>query len=99
MRGGGDPRGRGGGGGVFPARPPGVGGVTRAGVAGGGTLLEGPDGAMAVNAVGSAVLPGKTRTATGRPAGSVSSPYSLWQSFLAVAGSKDAAAARGSAGR
>src|SRR5664280_817877 len=33
---------------------------------------------MAVNAVGSAVLPGKTRTATGRPAGSVSSPYSIW---------------------
>jgi hypothetical protein len=29
---------------------------------------------MAVNAVGSAVLPGNTRTATGRPAGSVNSP-------------------------
>ena len=33
--------------------------------------------AIAVNAVGSAVLPGNTRTATGRPAGSVSSPYSI----------------------
>src|SRR5674476_1175891 len=33
---------------------------------------------MVVNAVGSAVLPGNTRTATGRPAGSVSSPYSIW---------------------
>ena len=33
--------------------------------------------AMAVNAAGSPVLPGKTRTATGRPAGSVSSPYSI----------------------
>jgi hypothetical protein len=32
---------------------------------------------MAVNADGSPVLPGKTRTATGRPAGSVSSPYSI----------------------
>jgi hypothetical protein len=32
---------------------------------------------MALNAVGSAVLPGNTRTATGRPAGSVSSPYSI----------------------
>src|SRR5674476_1166644 len=32
---------------------------------------------MAVNAVGSAVFPGNTRTATGRPAGSVSSPYSI----------------------
>ncbi len=32
---------------------------------------------MAVNAAGSPVLPGKTRTATGRPAGSVSSPYSI----------------------
>jgi hypothetical protein len=30
-----------------------------------------------VNAVESAVLPGKTRIATGRPAGSVSSPYSI----------------------
>jgi hypothetical protein len=30
-----------------------------------------------VNAVGSPVLPGKTRTATGRPAGSVSNPYSI----------------------
>src|SRR5450759_2553482 len=35
---------------------------------------------MVVNAVGSAVLPGKTRTATGRPAGSVNSPYSIWGS-------------------
>src|ERR1035437_8710602 len=35
---------------------------------------------MVVNAVGSAVLPGNTRTATGRPAGSVSSPYSIWGS-------------------
>jgi hypothetical protein len=35
---------------------------------------------MALNAVGSAVLPGKTRTATGRPAGSVNSPYSIWGS-------------------
>src|ERR1017187_6293480 len=33
---------------------------------------------MVVNAVGSAVFPGNTRTATGRPAGSVSSPYSIW---------------------
>ena len=32
---------------------------------------------MVLNAVGSAVLPTKTRTATGRPAGSVSSPYSI----------------------
>src|SRR5674476_710651 len=32
---------------------------------------------MVVNAVGSAVFPGNTRTATGRPAGSVSSPYSI----------------------
>ena len=32
---------------------------------------------MAVNADGSPVLPGKTRTATGRPSGSVSSPYSI----------------------
>jgi hypothetical protein len=31
-----------------------------------------------VNAVGSAVLPGKTRIATGRPCRSVSSPYSIW---------------------
>ncbi len=30
-----------------------------------------------VNAAGSPVFPSKTRTATGRPAGSVSSPYSL----------------------
>ena len=36
-----------------------------------------------VNAVGSAVLPGNTRIATGRPAGSVSSPYSICsQPFL-----------------
>src|ERR1019366_1707804 len=35
---------------------------------------------IVVNAVGSAVLPGKTRTATGRPAGSVNSPYSIWGS-------------------
>ena len=33
--------------------------------------------AMAVNAPGSPVLPGNTRTATGRPSGSVSSPYSI----------------------
>src|SRR5450756_1465760 len=33
---------------------------------------------MVVNAVGSAVLPGNTRTATGRPAGSVNNPYSIW---------------------
>jgi len=33
--------------------------------------------AISVNAYGSPVLPGKTRTATGRPAGLVSSPYSL----------------------
>ena len=32
---------------------------------------------MAVNAAGSPVLPGNTRTATGRPSGSVSSPYSI----------------------
>ena len=32
---------------------------------------------MAMNAAGSPVLPGKTRTATGRPSGSVSSPYSI----------------------
>ena len=32
---------------------------------------------IAVNAAGSPVLPGNTRTATGRPAGSVSSPYSI----------------------
>ncbi len=32
---------------------------------------------MPVNAAGSPVLPGRTRTATGRPAGSVSSPYSI----------------------
>jgi hypothetical protein len=38
----------------------------------------------ALNAVGSAVLPANTRIATGRPAGSVSSPYSIcWQPFLA----------------
>ena len=30
-----------------------------------------------VNAAGSPVLPGNTRTATGRPSGSVSSPYSI----------------------
>jgi hypothetical protein len=30
-----------------------------------------------MNDVGSPVLPGKTRTAIGRPAGSVSSPYSI----------------------
>src|SRR5450759_4649941 len=35
---------------------------------------------MVVNAVGSAVLPGNTRTATGRPAGSVNNPYSIWGS-------------------
>ncbi len=32
---------------------------------------------ISVNAPGSPALPGKTRTATGRPAGSVSSPYSI----------------------
>src|SRR5689334_12844897 len=32
---------------------------------------------ICVNAAGSPVLPGKTRTATGRPCGSVSSPYSI----------------------
>jgi len=32
---------------------------------------------ISVNAAGSPVLPGKTRTATGRPAASVSSPYSI----------------------
>ena len=38
---------------------------------------------ISVNAVGSAVLPANTRTATGRPAGSVSSPYSICsQPFL-----------------
>ena len=34
--------------------------------------------AISVNAAGSAVLPSSTRTATGRPSGSVSSPYSIW---------------------
>ena len=39
------------------------------------------------NAVGSAVLPGNTRTATGRPSGSVSSQYSICAfALLAVAG-------------
>ena len=33
---------------------------------------------ISVNAAGSAVFPSKTRTATGRPSGSVSSPYSIW---------------------
>ena len=32
---------------------------------------------ISVNTAGSPVLPGSTRTATGRPAGSVSSPYSI----------------------
>ncbi len=32
---------------------------------------------ISVNAAGSPVLPGSTRTATGRPSGSVSSPYSI----------------------
>ena len=32
---------------------------------------------VAVKAPGSPVLPGSTRTATGRPSGSVSSPYSI----------------------
>src|SRR5438034_3964767 len=42
---------------------------------------------MAVKAPGSPVLPAKTRTATGRPAGSVSSPYSICSlPFLAIAG-------------
>jgi hypothetical protein len=35
---------------------------------------------MALNTVGTAVLSPKTRTATGRPAGSVSRPYSIWGS-------------------
>ena len=34
--------------------------------------------AISVNAAGSAVFPSRTRTATGRPSGSVSSPYSIW---------------------
>ncbi len=33
--------------------------------------------AISVNAAGSAVFPSSTRTATGRPSGSVSSPYSI----------------------
>jgi hypothetical protein len=42
---------------------------------------------IAVNAAGSAVLPSKTRTATGRPSGSVSSPVlDLRLPLLAVAG-------------
>jgi hypothetical protein len=32
---------------------------------------------ISVNAAGSPVFPGSTRTATGRPSGSVSSPYSI----------------------
>ena len=32
----------------------------------------------AMNAIGSAVLPAKTSTATGRPSTSVMSPYSIW---------------------
>ena len=40
-------------------------------------------GMMSVNASGSAVLPENTRTATGRPAGSVRMPYSICsQPFL-----------------
>jgi len=35
-----------------------------------------------MNAVGSAVLPANTVIATGRPAGSVSSPYSIWVRFF-----------------
>jgi hypothetical protein len=35
-----------------------------------------------MNAVGSPVLPSKTRIATGRPWGSVSSPYSIWVRFF-----------------
>jgi hypothetical protein len=34
--------------------------------------------AAAMNAVGSAVLPANTSTATGRPSGSQVSPYSIW---------------------
>ena len=42
---------------------------------------------ISVNAAGSAVFPPKTRTATGRPSGSVSSPYSICSlPFAAVAG-------------
>ena len=41
---------------------------------------------MSVNAFGSAVLPANTRTATGRPLGSVSTPYSICgRPLLAVA--------------
>ena len=35
-----------------------------------------------MKAVGSAVLPGNTLIATGRPSGSVSSPYSIWGRFF-----------------
>ena len=39
---------------------------------------------IVVNAVGPAVLPGNTSTATGRPVGSVNSPYSIFgRPFLA----------------
>lgn len=34
--------------------------------------------AISMNAAGSAVFPSTTRTVTGRPSGSVSSPYSIW---------------------
>ena len=34
--------------------------------------------AISVNAVGSPAFPARTRIATGRPSGSVSSPYSIW---------------------
>ena len=44
-------------------------------------------GTISVNASGSAVLPGNTRTATGRPSGSVRMPvFDLLAAFLAVAG-------------
>ena len=47
------------------------------------TILRSPNSPctvsrITVHAVGSAVLPSSTRTATGRPSGSVSSPYSIW---------------------
>ena len=34
--------------------------------------------AISVNAAGSPAFPSRTRIATGRPSGSVSSPYSIW---------------------
>ena len=46
------------------------------------TILASPNfsrttSTISVSADGSPVLPGNTRTATGRPSGSVSSPYSI----------------------